>query len=171
MDYSSTYSKLGDFGRELLNKTSLEEGLPFISVYVKDVVGAKRCSIFINDLETNELWTTLADGVEKIVVPSDKGIVGQTIQTRAAVIANDVYANPNFLPDIDEETGYKTQNIITTPIFNSQKEVLGVLELLNKDGGFDKDDVKFMKFFAHYVSGFLELINMYKDIKKHHTKS
>ena len=171
MDYSRTYLKLSDFGRELLDKTSLEEGLPFISLYIKDIVDAQRCSIFINDIETNELWTTLADGVEKIIIPSDKGIVGETIKTRDGIIVNDVYSNPNFLSKVDEETGFTTQNLITAPIFNSQKDVIGVLELLNKDGGFQKDDAKFMRFFAHYISGFLELINMYSSINKHHEKS
>jgi len=50
---------------------------------------------------------------------------------------------------VDKETGYKTNNIITTPIFNSKREIIGVLQLLNKDEGFDEDDVKFMIFFAH----------------------
>ncbi|MDY0122164.1 MAG: GAF domain-containing protein, partial [Sulfurimonas sp.] len=65
MGYESTYKKLADFGRNLLSKTSLVDGLPLISKYAKEVIGADRCSIFINDLEKNELWTTLADGVEK----------------------------------------------------------------------------------------------------------
>ena len=68
-------------------------------------------------------------------------------------------SNAHFLSNIDNCTGYKTRSIITAPIFNSQREIQGVLELLNKDGGFDNDDVKFMVFFSHYISGFLELIN------------
>ncbi|MBU1657568.1 GAF domain-containing protein [bacterium] len=162
MKYADTYSKLADFGRELLNKTSLAEGLPHISKYAKDVIKAERCSIFIYDLQKHELWTTIADGVEKIVVPSDKGIVGYTLKIRKPVIANDAYSNPNFLSDVDKKTGYKTENLVAAPIFNSKREIIGVLELLNKEDGFDDEDVKFMIFFAHYVSGFLELVNLYK---------
>ncbi len=33
MKYASTYSKLAEFGRELLDKKSLVEGLPLISKY------------------------------------------------------------------------------------------------------------------------------------------
>ena len=163
MKYAGTYAKLSEFGRELLNKKSLPEGLPHISKYVKDVIGADRCSIFINDNRGKELWTTLADGVEKIIVPSDKGIVGHTLVARKPIIANDVYSNPHFLSEVDAQTGYKTKNIVTAPIFNSQREIIGVLELLNKDGGFDNEDVRFMIFFAHYVSGFLELVNLYSN--------
>jgi len=170
MKYASTYSKLAEFGRQLLNKKSLVEGLPLISKYVKDVIGAQRCSIFIYDLSDQELWTTLADGVEKIVIDADKGIVGQTIQERKPILENDVYSNPYFMADIDHKTGYKTKNLVTAPIFNSNKDIIGVLELLNKESGFDKEDVKFMIFFAHYISGFLELTNIYmqedKRVKK-----
>jgi len=161
MKYADTYAKLSEFGRELLNKKSLSEGLPHISKYVKDVINADRCSIFINDDENKELWTTLSDGVEKIIVPSDKGIVGHTLVAKKPVIANDVYADSHFLSEVDAHTGYKTKNIVTAPIFNSQREIIGVLELLNKEGGFDNEDIKFMIFFAHYISGFLELIHLY----------
>ena len=167
MKYENTYSKLADFGRELLNKKSLVEGLPLISKYAKDVVGAQRCSIFIYDLQHKELWTTLADGVEKIVVPSGEGLVGHTLKIRKPITENDPYSNPHFLKNIDQETGYTTQNIATATIFNSKREIIGILELLNKESDFDNEDVKFMIFFAHYISGFLELTNLYllEDMK------
>jgi signal transduction protein with GAF and PtsI domain len=161
MKYESSYLKLADFGRNLLNKTSLEDGLPLIARYAKDVIGAQRCSIFINDNVHNELWTTIADGVEKIIVPSDKGIVGYTLKIKKPVIANDAYSHPHFLSDVDKKTGYVTKNIVTAPIFNSKRQIIGVLQLLNKEDEFDNDDVRFMIFFAHYVSGFLELVNLY----------
>ena len=163
MEDKNNYLKLADFGRELLFKKSLMEGLPLISKYAKDVIGADRCSIFINDLETKELWTTLSDGIDKIVIPQDKGIVGKVIKEKKAELVNDVYTHPDFMQDVDEKSGYKTQNIVASPIFDSNRDVVGVLELLNKDGGFDESDVKFMKFFSHYISGFLELILLSKQ--------
>ena len=161
--YTHIYSKLADFGKELLHKKSLPEGLPHISKYAKDIIGAQRCSIFIYDEGKNQLWTTLSDGIEKIVIDSDKGLVGQTIKIKKPIVENDVYSNPSFLSDIDKDTGYETKSIITAPIFSSNRDILGVLQLLNKEGGFDKDDAKFMVFFTHYISGFLELIKLYND--------
>ncbi len=156
------YMKLSNFGKNLLAKASLMEGLPFISSNAKDIIGADRCSIFIYNLQEKKLWTTLADGVNKIVVPFDMGIVGHTIRIGKPIIENDAYGNPNFLSDVDMQTGYYTQNILTAPIFNSQREIVGVLQLLNKDGGFDKQDIEFITFFSHYISGFIEL-----EIKLH----
>jgi len=161
--YSSSYSKLADFARKLLYKTSLEEGLPHISKYAKDVTGADRCSIFIYNEKNKELWTTLADGVKKITVDSTKGLVGETIKNREPIIENNPYENPYFLQKIDEETGYITKSVATAPIFDSNREIVGILQLLNKDGGFDSEDSKFMTFFAHYISGFIELVNLYEN--------
>ncbi len=155
------YSKLSEFAKELLTKPSLEEGMPLIAKYAKDVIEAERCSIFIYDEQKEQLWTTIADGVEKIVLPSNKGLVGYTVKIKKPVIANDAYGHEEFLAEVDERTGYKTKNIVTAPIFDSGRKIIGVLELLNKEGGFETEDVKFMIFFAHYVSGFLELLSTY----------
>lgn len=163
MPNANRYQTLAQFGKDLLEKRSLEEGLPMIADYAKDIIGAQRCSIFMYDAKMQEFWTTLSDGVEKIVIPSDKGIVGCTFKEKKPIVANDAYTHSSFLPNVDKETGYVTQNIITAPVFSSKREVLGVLELLNKEDGFDEKDVKFMIFFAHYVSGFLELIYLAKD--------
>lgn len=164
------YAKLAEFGRQLLTKTSLVDGLPLISEYAKDVIAAQRCSIFIYDQKEHSLWTTLADGIETITVDSSSGIIGYTLQERKALIVNDPYKHEHFLADVDKDTGYITKNIITAPIFNSKNEIIGVLELLNKVGGFDAADLKFVVFFAHYVSGFLELATLYLDADKKASK-
>jgi len=163
MKYTDTYLKLADFGRELLNKKSLEDGMPLIAQYTKDVMFAERCSIFIYNTKTQRLWTTLADGVQKIEIDADKGIVGKTLREKKPIVVNEPYLDPDFLDEVDKKTGYKTNNIITAPIFDSNRKIIGVLELLNKLDGFDDEDRKFMIFFAHYISGFLELVNHLKE--------
>lgn len=159
------YQTLAYFGRELLKKRSLEEGLPMIAHYVKDVIGTDRCSIFMYDARKQECWTILADGVKKITIPSDKGIVGHTLKEKKTIIVNDAYSHPCFLSNVDKESGYVTNNLITTPVFNSKREILGILELLNKKDDFSDEDVKFMIFFAHFISGFLELTKSYMKNK------
>ena len=77
---------LAKFGIEILYKKSLIDGLPLISKYAKMIIAAERCSMFIYDEENNELWTTLADGVEKLIIPSDKGLIGETLRTKKAII-------------------------------------------------------------------------------------
>lgn len=161
--YVDSYVDLASFGRKLLDHTSLEQGLPVIAEYAKKVIGAERCSVFIYNPQTQMLWTTLSDGVEKIMIHADEGIAGSTITERKPVIVNDPYKDPRFLAKIDHETGYVTKNIASVPVFGSTRKIIGVLQLLNKNGEFDEDDARFMIFFAHYVSGYLELASFFRE--------
>ena len=161
MKYTQTYKSLAKFGKELLEKKSLEEGLPLISTYAKSVIHADRCSIFIHDKGAKTFWTTLSDGVDKITIPDTKGLVALTLVERKPIISNDPYSHPNFLKEVDKQTGYLTKSVITAPVFSSKREIIGVLQLINKVDEFNQEDARFMIFFAHYISGFLELTNVY----------
>ncbi|MEA3373938.1 MAG: GAF domain-containing protein [Campylobacterota bacterium] len=183
MKYVNSYAKLADFGRDMLKQRSLEQGLPMIAGYVKGVIGADRCSIYIYDKVNDTLWTTLSDEIEKVVISADTGIAGATIKERKPLIVNAPYKDPRFHADVDKQTGYITKNIASVPVFNSGRELIGVLQLLNKEadqgelsssqerdhlGGFDREDTRFMVFFAHYVSGYLELASLFNGDKLKH---
>jgi GAF domain-containing protein len=160
---TTSYTALADFGRALLKRPTLSEGLPIISEYAKQVSGAERCSIFIYNPRIQMLWTTLADGVEKIMVHQDNGIVGHTVKEKKPILVNNPYEDDRFFHAIDDKTGFVTENIASIPIFDSNRHVIGVFQLLNKPGGFSQEDAKFMIFFAHYISGYLELAMRYDD--------
>ena len=134
-----------------------------ISEYAKQVSGAERCSIFIYNPKIQMLWTTLADGIEKIMVHKDDGIVGHTLKEGKPILVNNPYEDARFLHTIDNKTGFVTENIASIPIFDSARHIIGVFQLLNKPGGFSKEDAKFMIFFAHYISGYLELAMLFDD--------
>lgn len=160
---SASYSALAEFGRSLLKRPTLSEGLPMISDYAKQVSGAERCSIFIYNSKLQMLWTTLADGIEKIMVHQEDGIVGHTLKEGKPILVNNPYEDERFLHSIDNKTGFVTENIASIPIFNSNRQIIGVFQLLNKLGGFTLEDAKFMIFFAHYISGYLELAMLFDD--------
>jgi GAF domain-containing protein len=162
----SSYSALAEFGQSLLKRPTLSEGLPIISEYAKQASGAQRCSIFIYNPNIQMLWTTLADETEKIMVHADDGIVGHTLKEGKPILVNNPYDDPRFLHTIDNKTGFITENIASIPIFNSARRIIGVFQLLNKPGGFSNDDVKFMIFFAHYISSYLELAMLFDDDAK-----
>jgi signal transduction protein with GAF and PtsI domain len=159
----NSYIKLATFGRELLKHHSIEKGIPLISSYAKELSGAQRCSIYIYNDKLKVLWTTISDGVEKIMLNADEGIAGECVREAKPIIENSPYDNPNFNQKIDRRTGFVTKNIATIPIFDSSKKVIGVLQLLNKEDSFSDDDIKLMTFFAHYISGYLELSTFFAD--------
>ena len=150
--------QIAQFGHKLMSIADIEESLEFIASEAKELVGADRCSIFIVDQEDHMLWTKLSDGIGRIVISLDAGIVGDTYTKKEAQIVNDPYADERFLQNIDKKSGYTTKNILTVPIFNSKQEVMGIIQLLNKHrDGFNENDLELMTFFANFVSGSLEL--------------
>jgi hypothetical protein len=62
---ADSYKKIAEFGKQLLQDTSLDNALLLIADQAKDLIQAKRCSIFMYDKEADMLWTKLADGIGK----------------------------------------------------------------------------------------------------------
>jgi len=152
------FDQIAEFGQKLMTLKEMEHSLELISDEAKKLVNADRCSIFIVDKEDKMLWTKLSDGIGRIVISLDSGIVGDTYIQKKPQIVNAPYDDDRFLQNIDKKSGYKTENIITVPIFDSKRDVMGIIQLLNKSrSDFDTSDLEMLTFFANYVSGSLEL--------------
>lgn len=154
------FNKIAEFGKELVTVDNIEESLELIAKEAKKFVNAERCSIFIVDESENIVWTKISDGLNgRIVISLNSGIVGDTYAKKEAQIVNNPYEDPRFLPSIDKKSGYTTRNMITVPVFDSKRKVMGIIQLLNKSRfDFDEDDLEVLTFFANYISGTLELV-------------
>ena len=163
-DKVDSYKKIAEFGKQLLADTSLDNALLLIADQAKDLVNADRCSIFMYDKEADMLWTKLADGIGRIAISTTSGIAGDTYTQAEPQVVNTPYEDTRFLTSIDKKSGYETKNMITVPIFDSQRVVIGLFQLLNKAGGdFVDEDLKVLTFFANYISGTLELSFLMQD--------
>ncbi len=150
--------QIAAFGKKLMASEDVESTLELISGEAKTLLDAERCSTFIVHKEDKMLWTKISDGIGRIVISLDAGIVGETYMQQKPQVVNSPYDNTKFLPSIDKKSGYVTKNLITVPIFDSKREVIGVIQLLNKYRfDFDDKDLENLTFFANYVSGSLEL--------------
>ena len=137
---------------------NIDDSLQIVANETKELVNADRCSIFIVDKEDQMLWTRLSDGIGRIVLSLDSGIVGDTYAKKEAQIVNNPYEDTRFLQSIDKKSGYITKNLITIPIFDSKHEVMGIIQLLNKSiSDFNQKDLEMLTFFANFISGSLEL--------------
>ena len=153
------FNQISEFGIKLMALENMDNALELIADESKKLLNAERCSIFIVDKEDKMLWTKHSDGIGRIIISLSSGIVGDTYQKKEPQIVNDPYSDSRFLPNIDKKSGYKTKNIITVPIFDSKRDIIGIIQLLNKSRyDFDSNDLETLTFFANYVSGSLELV-------------
>ncbi len=82
---------------------------------------------------------------ESRAIESGKGLCGWVAKYREPVLTSDAYDDPRFLKQFDEETGYKTSNVLAVPLLE-RGELGGVLELINKRGGaFTEADLAFVQ--------------------------
>ena len=156
------YTKIAEFGKALASQSELDNALELIAEEAKKLLEVERCSIFIVDKEAMMLWTKHSDGIGRIAISLDSGIAGDTYRKQEPQLVNNPYEDARFLPKIDEKSGFKTRNMLTVPIFDSKREVIGVIQLLNKADDFSQNDLDILTFLANYVSGTIELTLMVK---------
>ena len=143
----------------------LDEMLLKIAQKACEVMESDRCSLFLHDPATGELWSKVALGMEGQVIriPCGAGIAGHSFQTGETINLADAYADPRFNKEVDERTGYRTRSLYCAPVYYRDGQRLGVVQLLNKkDGIFTKDDAMFFGIFANHASIFIEIAQLQK---------
>lgn len=149
MDYSlptksDPLVSLVKISRSITALTDIDELLRVIAEETKNAIQADRCTVFLWDKDTDELWSKVAlglDSSQEIRFPADKGLAGYVVKTGETVNIVDAYNDPRFNPEVDTKTGYRTKTILCMPIMNNNREIIGAFQVINKiDGIFTKND-------------------------------
>lgn len=135
----------------------------------KMLIGVDRCTVWLLDRERNILWTKVAHGIPTIEIPAHSGVVGESVRTASVVFSNNPYELPFFNADVDRSTGYKTESLLTTPLFNDMGEVIGAFQCVNKltgDRRFDNEDIGLLKLVSTYAQKALVTAMLAIEIEK-----
>ena len=136
------------------------------------IMEADRTSLFLADLEKNELYTWITDQLEikEIRLPIGKGISGSVAKTREVVNIPDAYADSRFDQTWDKKTGYRTRTILCVPLLTPQDKLVGVIQVLNKARGvFTEYDVSLLQGMAAHAAIALDnafLVEQYLEKQK-----
>ncbi len=113
------------------------------------VMNASRATIFLINVETNELEAVAAMGVEKLNLHFDYrlGIAGSVFTTGVALNIDVKNDKSRFNPTFDKKLNFQTRSIICHPIHNREDKIVGVIQVLNKknEDRFTVEDEKIMK--------------------------
>ena len=148
--YKSELTKtqlLLEINRKIAGIKNLSEILWTIIDFVTENVNGDRGSLFLNDEETNELYSRIAQGelTREIRILNTVGIAGAIFSSKQGEIIHDVYSDKRFNKEVDQETGYKTKNMICSPVKTVDGRIIGVIQVLNKKKGrFTKDNLNFV---------------------------
>ena len=108
----------------------------------KQLIVADRCSLFMIDKETSQLFSCVTDqSGGEIRFGMHQGIAGQVVQLGVTLNIPDAYKDQNFNTENDRSRGYRTKTILAAPI-KFEGCVIAVMQLVNKLGSerFDDED-------------------------------
>ncbi len=143
-----------DLANEDAVQALMDQILEAVVVKIRELLNADRGTIFLVDLARGQLRSKIAEGGGskplEIKLPITFGIAGSVARTGQTRNISDPYSEPDFNPEVDRETGYRTESILCMPIFDRSKQVLAVAQLLNKHGGqpFSAEDEESFSEFA-----------------------
>lgn len=133
-----------EISRRMSATDSLDEVLAALLDTTSNELNAERGTLFLNDPETNELYSRVAQGPfrREIRILNNTGIAGHVFQTGQGLIVHDAYADPRFNRSVDERTGFVTRDILCVPIRTAKGQIIGVAQMLNRrKGRFQQSDL------------------------------
>lgn len=152
---------------------SLDGVLKALIVIAVDELNAERGSLFLNDPQTDELYTRVTHGdlSREIRVLNSSGIAGAVFTSGVGEIIEKPYEDPRFNKSVDAQTGFTTEAILCAPLKTVRGEVIGVTQILNpKEGRFTDDDLALLEAITTQASVALQSTQFVERVKKNRKK-
>ncbi|XP_031714565.1 dual 3',5'-cyclic-AMP and -GMP phosphodiesterase 11A [Anarrhichthys ocellatus] len=180
-----------EFFLELVKDISNDLDLTSLSykilVFVCIMVDADRCSLFLVEGTGNKktlvskffdvhAGTTVLPSInsDEVQVPWGKGIIGYVAEHGETVNISDAYQDRRFSDEIDKLRGYKTKSLLCMPIHNSDGEIIGVAQAINKTSSgelFTEDDEKVLQMYLPFCGIAISNAQLFAASRKEYDKS
>jgi signal transduction histidine kinase len=160
--------------QDLALETDIDKVLTRIVKTATSMLSAERATLFVIDNTKNELWSrVLTEGTEpgvtevrEIRLPLDgRSLAAEAARGGTVMRIDAPYDDPRFDPSTDQRTGFRTRSILIAPIDARDRRRLGVLQVLNHQGGaFDQADEDFARALAGSAGVSLEYVQLSEEL-------
>jgi signal transduction histidine kinase len=154
-----------EIGVAMGSTLSLDDLLGVIMEKITQVMDADRSTLFL--VEGDYLWSKVIQGdrVSEIRLRIGEGIAGWVARSGKSVNIRDAYRDHRFNPEVDLRTGYHTRSILCQPIRNQEREIIGVIQVLNRHTGyFTVEDEHLLSALAAQAAISLENSKLYLSV-------
>ena len=173
----STHAQVNDplialvkIGQAVAAEKNIDVLIRTIAEETRTALNADRCTVFLYDKETDELYSKVATGLDdfkELRIPANKGLAGHVVKTGETINIKDAYKDKRFNKAVDKKTGYRTKTILCMPIKNFNQEIIGVFQVLNKfDETFTIDDEDLLIAIASSAGISLENAQLFEEQNK-----
>ena len=121
--------------RALAAPFELHAMLEAVATAARRVLQAERVSVWLHDPLRQDLYVEVATDRSPMRVPIGQGLVDSCARDRVLINVSDCYADLRFNVAIDRQLGLRTRRSLTVPLVDHLIELVGVLQLLNREQG------------------------------------
>jgi GAF domain-containing protein len=130
---------LNEITRQLAGTLETEPLLQSILDSAVSILNCEAGSLFLVDETTGELVFKatagpLADNLAGQRLAPGTGIAGEAVQTRRAVLSNNLQQASTCFASTDQATGFVTRSILAVPM-QVKEVIIGALEIINRKDG------------------------------------
>jgi two-component system NtrC family sensor kinase len=158
-----------EINRMVTSSLDLDEVLEATIRGIREILQVETGSLVLLDEETGKLvfHKTLSPGggwVTGRTIEPGQGVVGYVVESGEPKLVNNVERDPHFSPEVDEETGFTSRNILCAPL-TIRDQVIGAIEAINKlDGAFTERDLELLQAMAASVAVAVDNANLYSEL-------
>lgn len=130
---------------------------------ISALLEADRTTVYEYDADQNMLRGLAVQGETDVMVgvPVGHGIAGLVAARGRAINLKDAYLHPAFDAKFDRMTGYRTRSMLCVPMRTPNREIVGVVQVLNKRTGyFSVDDQHLLEALAAQAAITLEALHL-----------
>jgi Nif-specific regulatory protein len=159
----SRLSLLVDLSSLLPREVDLDALLQTACERLAEALQAERATLWLVDQERGDLVARVAvlPEIPQLRLSRDRGVVGHVARTGEVVRVNDASRDARFDPSVDRVTGFRTRAILAAPIRDhAEGPIRGVVQVLNREGGFDEEDARYLVALALQLGHVLSLTTL-----------
>lgn len=158
VDMSSQLRSFFDVAFSLSQSESIQRILQDIIHNARVAIDAESASLFLVDKQHQVLNSFIVDGGKlQLTLPMTAGIAGYCATSKQSLVCNNPYEDPRFNREVDISNKFTTNSLCVSPVLSSTGQVLGVVEMVNKNGGpFDDKDMQVLKSMTIFAGVSLE---------------
>jgi sigma-B regulation protein RsbU (phosphoserine phosphatase) len=139
--------------RLMASTSDLDNLLWHIVNQLVETIDAESGTLYLCDKAQEELVSRvlMADlsDLHEVRIKIGEGIAGTVADTGRVLNIQNAHEDPRFQQEYEHLTRLKPQTVLAAPMHNAQKEIMGVVELINKkDGAFTRRDERLLNAMA-----------------------
>lgn len=161
--------KINDAAQLVNSNIKIDVVLQNIVKVATELTNADRGTLYLLEKDKNELWSKIALGTDfkEIKLKIGEGIAGWVAAKGETINIENAHEDPRFNVNFDKTSGYVTKSMMCFPIKNRNRDICGVLQLLNsKNGKFSEVDEELLEALSIHAAMALQNAELVEQLLK-----